>query len=71
MVWVEGSIKAHPIPAVAGLPLQLRLPWAPSSLASNTSEDGAPQLLWAALPLPHHSVSEIFSPNIYPKSPLF
>ena len=32
---------------------QLRQPRAPSNLALNTSRDGAPWLLWAAVPAPH------------------
>jgi len=35
------------------VPHQLRLPRAPSNLALSTSWDGAPQLLWAAVPAPH------------------
>jgi len=35
-------------------PHQLRLPRAPSSLALSASRDGAPQLLWAAVPVPHY-----------------
>jgi len=31
---------------------QLRLPRAPSNLALSTSRDGAPQLSWAAVPVP-------------------
>jgi len=34
-------------------PHQLRLSRAPSNLALSTSRDGAPQLLWAAVPEPH------------------
>ena len=33
---------------------QIRLPRAPSNLALIVSRDGAPQLLWAAVPAPHH-----------------
>jgi len=35
------------------VPLQLRLPMASSNLALSASRDGAPQLLWAAVPAPH------------------
>jgi len=34
-------------------PHQLRLLRAQSNLALSTSRDGAPQLLWAAVPAPH------------------
>jgi len=37
-------------------PHQLRLPRAPSNLALSASRDGAPQLLWAAGPAPHHTL---------------
>ena len=39
-------------------PHQLRLPRAPSNLALSASRDGAPQLLWAAVPAPHRPLSE-------------
>ena len=44
----------------------VQLPRAPSNLALSTSRDGAPQLLWAAVPAPHHPLSEKFplTPNI-------
>lgn len=45
---------------------QLRLPRAPSRLASSTSRSGAPTALWAALPAPHQSLSKGFSPNVQP-----
>jgi len=38
-----------------GCPHQLRLPRAPSNLALSASRDGAPQLLWAAVPAPVES----------------
>ena len=47
-----------------GCPHQLRLLRAPSNLALNASRDGAPQLLWAAVPAPHCPLSEKFPPNI-------
>jgi len=30
----------------------------------NASRDGAPQLLWAAVPAPHHPLIKNFSPDI-------
>jgi len=45
-------------------PYQLRLPRAASNLALNASRDGAPQLLWAAVPEPHCPLSGEFLPNI-------
>jgi len=54
---VEGTLRFTELqpPAVGrAAPHQLRLPRAPSSnLALSTSRDGAPQLLWAAVPAPH------------------
>ena len=44
-------------------PHQLRLPRAPSNLALSASRDGAPQLLWAAVPAPHCPLGEKFFPN--------
>jgi len=58
MVWVGRELRAHPASTPAmdrAAPHQLRLPKAPSSLALSTSRDGAAQLLWAAVPAPHHS----------------
>jgi len=52
-------------------PHQLRLPRAPSNMALSASRDGAPQLLWAAVPAPHHPLGKEFPPDIYPKSSLF
>ena len=43
----------------AGLrPPAAQLPRAPSILALSTSRDGASQLLWAAVPVTHHPLSE-------------
>jgi len=55
IVGVGRELKAHPAPTPAvgrAAPNQLRLPRAPSNLALSTSRDGAPQLLWAAAPVP-------------------
>ena len=60
-VWAGRDFKAHatPIPTVGrAAPHQLRLPRAPSNLALSASRDGAPQLLWAAVPVPHHPLNE-------------
>jgi len=43
-------------------PYQLRLPRAPSNEALSASRDGAPQLLWASVPAPHHLPSKEFPP---------
>ena len=43
---------------------QLRPPRAPSSLALSACRDGAPTALWAAVPGPHHPLSEEFHSNI-------
>ena len=67
MVWVGRDLKAHatPIPAAGrAVPHQLRLPRAPFSLGLSTSRDGAPQLLWAAVPAPHCPLSENIPPDI-------
>ena len=57
------DLKDHLIPTPAmgrAAPHQLRLPMAPSNLALHASRDGAPQLLWAAVPAPHRLLSEKF-----------
>jgi len=67
MDWVGRELKAHPVPTPChGLaaPHQLRLPRAPSNLALSTSRDGHSQLLWAAVPVPHHPLSKELHPNI-------
>ena len=59
MSQVGRDLKAHaaPTPTMGrAAPHQLRLPRAPSNLALSASRDGAPQLLWAAAPVPHHSL---------------
>ena len=56
MASVGENLKAHPAPTPAmgrAASHQLRLPRAPSNLALSASRDGAPQLLWAAVPAPH------------------
>jgi len=61
------NLKAYPAPPRAmgrAAPHQLRLPRAPSNLALSASRDGAQQLLWAAVPVPHRPLSEEFPPNI-------
>ena len=62
MVWVEKYLKDQLFPLTPpstekppfavgrAAPHQLRLPRAPSNLALSASRDGAPQLLWAAVP---------------------
>jgi len=52
-------------------PWAAHLPRAPSNLAWSTSRDGAPQLLWAAVPGPHGPLSKEFLPNVYPTFLLF
>jgi len=67
MTWIGRELKAHSAPTpVLGraAPHQLRLLRAPSNLALSASSDGAPQLLWAAGPAPHHSLRKEFSPVI-------
>ena len=54
-----------PISAVGrAAPHQLRLPRAPSNLALSASRDGAPQLLWAAVPAPHCPLGKEFPSDI-------
>ena len=52
-------------------PHQLRQPRAPSNLALSASRDGAPQLLWAAVPASHCPLGNEFLPDIQSKSLLF
>jgi len=62
-----GILKpTQPQPCAMGraAPHQLGLPRAPSNLALSTSRDGAPQLLWAAVPGPHHPLGNKFPPRI-------
>jgi len=54
----------QPLAMGRAAPHQLRLPRAPSNLALSASRDGAQQLLWAAVPVPHRPLSEEFPPNI-------
>jgi len=51
--------------------LQTRLPRATSNLALSTSRDGAPQLLWAAVPGPHCTPTENFPLTSYLNLPSF
>jgi len=56
MAWFGKTSKppqCHPMPW-AGLTPAAQLPRAPSNLAFGVSRDGAPQLLQAAVPAPHH-----------------
>ena len=76
MVWVGRDLKAHnaispPAMGRAAPPHQLRLPRTPSDLTWRTSRDGAPQLLWAAVPGLHCPLSKEFLPNVYPTFLLF
>ena len=53
---LEGTLKItqfQPPCHGQGCPPPVQLPRAPSNLALSTSRDGAPQLLWAAVPVPH------------------
>ena len=63
---VGRALKAHsasPPPAMGrAAPPQLRLPRVPSNLAMSASRDGAPQLLWAAVPAPHCPLSKELHP---------
>ena len=56
---LKGNSKIRPLPW-AGLPPPAQLPRASSNLALGTSRDGAPQLLWTAVPEPHRPLSEKF-----------
>jgi len=63
---LEGTfncIQPQPLPW-AGCPPPAQAAQGPSNLALGTSRDGAPTALWAAVPGPHHPLSEKFSPNI-------
>jgi len=67
MAWVVKDLKAHPVPTPAmgrAATHHVRLPRAPSSPALSASRDGAPQLLWAAVPEPHRPLSKEFLPDI-------
>ena len=67
MALVESDFKEHlaPSPAMGRADShQLRLPRAPSNLALNTPGMGHPQLLWAAVPGPHHPHNEEYLPNV-------
>ena len=67
MVWVGMDLKAHPAPGPAvgrAAAHQLRLPRVPSNLALSASRDGTPQLLWVAVPVPHHPLSKELLYNI-------
>lgn len=61
MFWVERGFKGHllPTPPAMGRDpfLWIRLLQAPPSPALNT-----PQLLWQAVPVPHHPYGEQFLP---------
>ena len=53
--WFGRGLKAHPTPSHGqGCPPPAQAAHGPSNLAWSTSRDGAPQLLWAAVPGPHH-----------------
>ena len=67
----ERDLKDYLVPAPCcgqGCHPAAQLPRAPFNLALSASRDGAPQLLWAAVPVPHCPLSEEFPPNIQPKS---
>ena len=67
MVWVAIDLKDSQLqPPAMGTAAthQLRLPRAASKLVLSASRDGAPQLLWAAVPVPHHPLSKDLLPNI-------
>jgi len=71
---LEGTLKIiklqSPFPWAGLPPHQIRLPRAPSSLALNSSRDGAPTALWAAS-ASASPLSELKTfPNSYPKFPL-
>jgi len=66
MVWAGRDPKANPaqLPAMGrAAPYQLRLPSVPTNLVLNASRDGAPQLLWAAVQVPHHPLGKEFPHN--------
>lgn len=49
MFLIGKNLKDH---LVSTAPHLVRMPRAPSNLASSSSRDGAPHLLWAAVPVP-------------------
>ena len=70
--WVWRDLKSHPAPILCraqGCPPRAQLPMVPSNLALSTSRDGAPQLLWAAVPGPHCPLSKkkkiLLKSNLY------
>ena len=66
MAWGERAHEDCPVPTLChgqGCHPPAQLPRAPSNLALNASRDGAPQLLWAAVPVPHCPLSREFLPN--------
>lgn len=73
VVWVGRDLKAHstPTPAISRpASYQLRLPRAPCIPVLNTSTDGAPKALWAAVPA-QHPHNKRFIPCFWSKSTLF
>ena len=62
-----GKVRSVPTPDMGRD--TIHSPKAPS-VASDTSRDGAPTLLWAAVPGPYHLHGEEFPPNMRPESPL-
>ena len=69
MAQVGRDLKAHPAPTPCcgqGCHPAAQLPRAPSNLALSASMDGAPQLLWAAVPGPHCPLSKESLLNIKP-----
>jgi len=65
LVGTDLPVLPAPTPAVErAAPHQLRLPRAPSNLALSASRDGAPQLLWGAVPALQCPLCKEFVPNI-------
>jgi len=63
MVWVGKDLKALPFPTPAmgwAAPHHFRLPRPQSNLSLSTFRDGAPQFVWAAVPVPHCPLSKEF-----------
>jgi len=64
---LEGNLKTtqfQPLAMGRIATHQLRPHRVPSNLALRASRDGTPQLLWAAVPVPHHPWNETFPSNI-------
>ena len=64
MAWADRDLNAHPAPTMyrgQGCHPPAQAVQAPSNVALSASRDGAPQLLWAAVPAPHRPLSKVYN----------